>query len=289
MKIRPIHFVHRGRIVSVDSSAPDRTVLEWLREDAHCTGTKEGCAEGDCGACTVIVAELDPESNPARADGLRLQAINSCIRFLPTLDGKALITVEDLACGQDLHPVQQAMVNCHAAQCGFCTPGIVMSLTAGYERHCEAGTLPSRRQVADDIVSMRHAHAGHDPIAIVHLLRFLHGPKACVEDHAMRLPRAGLFAQLNHTENVKSPPLSAAESLSSINERPSSTSDFPCAPPPSFASPTTLMRAYTASRGQVSAMQDDDKVTNRRRCFMAWMCFAALPRLRVNFWFQVKF
>jgi xanthine dehydrogenase small subunit len=164
MKIRPIHFVHRGRIVSVDSSAPDRTVLEWLREDAHCTGTKEGCAEGDCGACTVIVAEPDPESNPARADGLRLQAINSCIRFLPTLDGKALITVEDLACGQDLHPVQQAMVNCHAAQCGFCTPGIVMSLTAGYERHCEAGTLPSRRQVADDLAGNLCRCTGYRPI-----------------------------------------------------------------------------------------------------------------------------
>jgi xanthine dehydrogenase small subunit len=117
-----IRFYYRGEIHSVDQAAPTRTILQHLREDLHCTGSKEGCAEGDCGACTVVIGEQT-------ADGVTLKSVNSCIQFLPTLDGKALYTVEDLK--QDngaLHPVQQAMVECHGSQCGFCTPGFVMSL-----------------------------------------------------------------------------------------------------------------------------------------------------------------
>ena len=90
MSTRAITFYHRGRLVEVTDAAPTRTVLQWLREDARCTGTKEGCAEGDCGACTVIVGE------PARGGKLELQTVNACIRFLPTLHGKALFTVEDV-------------------------------------------------------------------------------------------------------------------------------------------------------------------------------------------------
>ena len=151
MDTRPIRFVHRGRIVSVEGAAPTRSVLEWLREDARCTGTKEGCAEGDCGACTVIVAELAepgaasgaPAARATVVGGLSLRPVNACIRFLPTLDGKALLSVEDLAAigGDELHPVQQAMVECHGSQCGFCTPGFVMTLAATYEHHHEAGTV----------------------------------------------------------------------------------------------------------------------------------------------------
>lgn len=117
-----IRFYYRGEIHTVDQAAPTRTILQHLREDLHCTGSKEGCAEGDCGACTVVIGEQT-------ADGVTLKSVNSCIQFLPTLDGKALYTVEDLK--QDngaLHPVQQAMVECHGSQCGFCTPGFVMSL-----------------------------------------------------------------------------------------------------------------------------------------------------------------
>jgi xanthine dehydrogenase small subunit len=117
-----IRFYYRGEIHAVDQAAPTRTILQHLREDLHCTGSKEGCAEGDCGACTVVIGEQT-------ADGVTLKSVNSCIQFLPTLDGKALYTVEDLK--QDngaLHPVQQAMVECHGSQCGFCTPGFVMSL-----------------------------------------------------------------------------------------------------------------------------------------------------------------
>ena len=90
MNTRPIRFFHRGAIAEVNPDAgtlPTRTVLEWLREDRRCTGTKEGCAEGDCGACTVVVGSLD------EGGGLRLEPVNACIRFLPTLDGKALFTV----------------------------------------------------------------------------------------------------------------------------------------------------------------------------------------------------
>ena len=168
MSTRAITFYHRGRLVEVTDAAPTRTVLQWLREDARCTGTKEGCAEGDCGACTVIVGE------PARGGKLELQSVNACIRFLPTLHGKALFTVEDVrAAGGDglhpasddkLHPVQQALVDCHGSQCGFCTPGFVMSLTACYERFAGKRKKPSRQQLADEIAGNLCRCTGYRPI-----------------------------------------------------------------------------------------------------------------------------
>lgn len=162
---RPIRFFHRGRIVSV-SSAPTRSVLQWLREDEGNTGTKEGCNEGDCGACTVVVAELADGPGADVVQGLRLRSVNACIRFLPTLDGKALLTVEDLKpiAGGQLHPVQQALVDCHGSQCGFCTPGFAMSLTACYERHCESGTRPTRQALADELAGNLCRCTGYRPI-----------------------------------------------------------------------------------------------------------------------------
>jgi xanthine dehydrogenase small subunit len=160
MSTRAITFYHRGRLVEVTNAAPTRTVLQWLREDARCTGAKEGCAEGDCGACTVIVGE------PARGGKLELQTINACIRFLPTLHGKALFTVEDVrdAGGDALHPVQQAMVDCHGSQCGFCTPGFVMSLAACYERFAGKRKKPTRQQLADEIAGNLCRCTGYRPI-----------------------------------------------------------------------------------------------------------------------------
>lgn len=120
----PIRFFHRGAVVEVHDAAPTRSVLDWLREDAHCTGTKEGCNEGDCGACTVVIGETAAAGNASAVRGLRLRAVNACLQVLPTLDAKALFTVEDLksmTTGRALHPVQQAMVACHGSQCGFCT------------------------------------------------------------------------------------------------------------------------------------------------------------------------
>src|SRR5438105_14969032 len=107
MSTQPIRFFHRGQLVDVSDAAPTRTVLDWLREDAHCTGTKEGCNEGDCGACTVVVGELPGTvraASPELVGGLRLTTANACLQFLPTLDGKALFTVEDLRRGTAIHP-----------------------------------------------------------------------------------------------------------------------------------------------------------------------------------------
>ena len=135
----PIRFVLDGEIHVVDGVAPTKSVLNFLREDLGRTGTKEGCAEGDCGACTVVLGELDD-------DRVRFRAVNSCIQFVPTLDGKELITVESLK-GADgsLHPVQQALVACHGSQCGFCTPGFVMSLFALYKTRQDALACGNQR------------------------------------------------------------------------------------------------------------------------------------------------
>jgi len=136
-----VRFVLDGEVIELDNVDPTRTVLQFLREDLRKTGTKEGCAEGDCGACTVAIAETDSSGKQ-----LQVRAINSCIQFLPTLDGKELITVENLRRSDgSLHPVQQAMVDYHGSQCGFCTPGFIMSLFALYKNNED----PSRREIDD--------------------------------------------------------------------------------------------------------------------------------------------
>ncbi len=179
MQTRPIRFFHQGKVVEVAHAAPTRSVLDWLREDAHCTGTKEGCNEGDCGACTVVIGELATAGAPGAVDGLTLRSVNACIQFLPTLDGKALFTVEDLCMfarggeqpivaaqsnAATLHPVQQAMVDCHGSQCGFCTPGFVMSMWAAYERASACGARPTRQQLADELSGNLCRCTGYRPI-----------------------------------------------------------------------------------------------------------------------------
>ena len=118
-------FLLDGQVVEARDATPTTTLLQYLRGPLGRCGTKEGCAEGDCGACTVVVGEA------CEGGGMRYRAVNSCIRFVPTLDGKEVVTVESLRAPDGaLHPVQQAMVDAHASQCGFCTPGFVMSLFA---------------------------------------------------------------------------------------------------------------------------------------------------------------
>jgi xanthine dehydrogenase small subunit len=120
-----------GEIEDLSGLPPATTVLQWLRGSGR-TGTKEGCAEGDCGACTVALGAADGNG------GIRYRAVNSCILFIGSLDGKELVTVEHLRDGEKLHPVQQAMVETHASQCGFCTPGFVMSLFCLYHARNDA-------------------------------------------------------------------------------------------------------------------------------------------------------
>jgi xanthine dehydrogenase small subunit len=150
-----LRFVLDGRVRELHDVDPTLTVLQWLRGVERRCGTKEGCAEGDCGACTVVLGEL-------HQGRVRLRAVNSCLLFLPALDGKALFTVESLRGSSGaLHPVQQALVECHGSQCGFCTPGFVMSLFALYESE----PRPSRARL-DDVLSGNLCRCtGYRPIA----------------------------------------------------------------------------------------------------------------------------
>ena len=118
-----ITFHLNGEEVTLSGVSPTVTLLDWLREDRQLTGTKEGCNEGDCGACSVMVT-----------DDRGSKALNACLLFLPQLSGKSIRTVEGVS-GPDgeLHPVQEAMITHHGSQCGFCTPGFVMSMVAAHK------------------------------------------------------------------------------------------------------------------------------------------------------------
>jgi xanthine dehydrogenase small subunit len=144
--VKTIRFIRRGEVVSVKNVPPSRTLLELLREDLGHTGSKEGCGEGDCGACTVVLGE-------AQGGALTYRAVNSCIRLAHSIDGMALWTIEDLAADNGtLHPAQQAMLQCHGSQCGFCTPGFVMSLFGMYQNHvCKGETIT--RELAQQALS----------------------------------------------------------------------------------------------------------------------------------------
>ncbi len=171
-----IRFLLGNELREVRDCDPQTTVLEWLRGPACRRGSKEGCAEGDCGACTVTVVEL-------RDGELQYRAVNSCIQLLPMLDGKQLLTVEDLASDDplapQLHPVQQAMVDQHGSQCGFCTPGIVMSLfTLFHDPRAipDAETVVQKAGIDEVLAGNLCRCTGYAPIVRAAQQALLHAP-----------------------------------------------------------------------------------------------------------------
>jgi len=148
-----IRFLRCGKTVVLHDVPPTRTLLDYLRLEERSRGTKEGCNEGDCGACTVVLGTLGNGR-------VNYEAVNACILLLGQIDGKELVTVDDLARDGALHPVQQAMVDFHASQCGFCTPGFVMSLFALSHR----GEAAGRAEVLDAIAGNLCRCTGYRPI-----------------------------------------------------------------------------------------------------------------------------
>jgi xanthine dehydrogenase small subunit len=153
-----LEFLWRGDIVALPDIAPTRTLLQLLREDlGHCA-TKEGCNEGDCGACTVVLGE-------AQGDHLKYSAVNSCIRLAHSIHGMALWTAADLASPDGTpHPVQQALHQCHASQCGFCTPGFAMSLFGAYQNHVLKGAAVTRTLAQETLSGNLCRCTGYRPI-----------------------------------------------------------------------------------------------------------------------------
>ncbi|MFZ4480213.1 MAG: xanthine dehydrogenase small subunit [Rhodoferax sp.] len=151
-----VRFVLDGAIIEAAGERHSTSVLDYLREHLHRTGTKEGCAEGDCGACVVLVGELNTSGT-----AVDYVPVNSCLQLLPTLDGKSVKTVESLQRADGaLHPVQQAMADSHGTQCGFCTPGIVMSLTGLVQTVAK----PTRSEINDALSGNLCRCTGYKPI-----------------------------------------------------------------------------------------------------------------------------
>lgn len=148
-----IRYLSKGEVIEVHDLDPMRTLLDHLRLERGRTGTKEGCNEGDCGACTVALGRLEEGCVVYRP-------VNACIQLLGQVDGAEIVTVEDLARDGELHPLQQAMVDLHGSQCGFCTPGIVMSLFTLYE----GGTPFDRTAVTDQLAGNLCRCTGYRPI-----------------------------------------------------------------------------------------------------------------------------
>ncbi|NGQ90671.1 xanthine dehydrogenase small subunit [Rhodobacter sp. HX-7-19] len=180
-----IAFLLNGTPVRVEGDTPTRTLLDWLREVRGLSGTKEGCNEGDCGACTVMVTD---------ATGSR--ALNACILFLPQLHGKAVRTVEGLSGpGGEMHPVQEAMITHHGSQCGFCTPGFVVSM---------AVAQMNGRQDHDDVLAGNLCRCtGYAPI-----IRAAEAAASAPVPDWMQNDRSFILAQIPKSDATTPPPVS---------------------------------------------------------------------------------
>lgn len=191
-----VRFLLNNELVSIENIDPNLTVLQYLREIKFNTGTKEGCASGDCGACTVVLAELDT----VNVDQLNYKSINSCITFVGNLHGKQLITVEDLKNGAQLHHAQQTIVDNHGSQCGFCTPGFVMSSFALHKHN----KTPSRPEVLEALAGNLCRCTGYRSI-IEAAITSSEG----VEEDSFAQHYQATVTSLNELKNLPSPTLMA--------------------------------------------------------------------------------
>ena len=192
-----VRVLRRGQPEPWRNVAPGRTLLSVLRDDLRLTDTKEGCASGDCGACTVVLADLDQGA-------LRLRTVNSCIRPAHAAHGRALFTAADLAGPNGrLHPVQQALLDHHGSQCGFCTPGIVMSLLALYER-LTPGQVVTREMALQALSGNLCRCTGYRPI-VEAAMSLRADPAHCVNTPALRRQLKALAAAAAQDE-VALPP-----------------------------------------------------------------------------------
>ncbi len=188
-----IQFVLNDKVVSVDFNAnpelkPTTTVLNYLRSFPFHKGVKEGCAEGDCGACSVVIAE----NNEGK---LSYKTIDSCLVFLPMIHGKQLITIENLADSGKLHPVQQEMVNHNGSQCGYCTPGVVMSLFGLYKNHHN----PDREVIEDALTGNLCRCTGYQSI-----IKAAEHACSCVDADKFKLHEAKIVTLLSEINQDKS-------------------------------------------------------------------------------------
>ena len=182
-----LEFVHAGELVSLPDVPPTRTLLQVLREDLGLTATKEGCNEGDCGACTVVLGEK-------QGDQIKYSAVNSCIRLAHSIHGMALWTAQDLTAADGTpHPVQQALLKNNASQCGFCTPGFAMSLFGLYQNQVCQGESVSRDQAQQALSGNLCRCTGYRPI--LDAAQQLAKPPVVRQDEASILSKLELLAQ----------------------------------------------------------------------------------------------
>ncbi|HXC04068.1 MAG TPA: xanthine dehydrogenase small subunit [Bacteroidia bacterium] len=221
-----ISFVQDGKIKTLSFNevfTPTTTVLNYLRQSPCHKGVKEGCAEGDCGACTIVLGEIDSSNR------MHYRAVDSCLVFMPMLQGKQLITVENLSFlnsrnEQILHPVQEAMVSCNGSQCGYCTPGIVMSLFALYK----SGVTSSRKNAEDALTGNLCRCTGYQPILEAALLSCSKPKKDLISDDEediiallQRIRALGKSVSIHTGNQDYDQPLNKAEALALRKQYPS--------------------------------------------------------------------